>query len=190
MIFGPHMGVRCGKREHLKRLRLYKVRPNTNAIRNCWEWGTLNHECIGGIAACVEYLADGGRGASPDVATRRAAIEAAYEVIHQHERGLMERMIAGLVKIPGLRIYGITDRARFDERCATLAVKIEGRTPLERASKLGDRGSFTREWNYYALNLTEHLDVEKAGGFLMIGLVHYNTEEEVDRLLEALCEIA
>lgn len=189
-FFGPHMGVLFGKREHLKRLRPYKVRPNTNAIPNCWEWGTLNHECIAGITACVEYLADVGRRARPDVATRRAAIESAYEAIHQHERGLMERMIAGLVKIPRLRIYGITDRTRFDERCATLAVRIEGHTPLELASKLGDRGFFTWDGNYYALNLTEHLDVEKSGGFLRIGLVHYNTEEEVDRLLAALREIA
>jgi selenocysteine lyase/cysteine desulfurase len=60
-FFGPHMGVLFGKREHLQRLRPYKVRPNTNAIPNCWEWGTLNHECIAGIAACVEYLADLGR---------------------------------------------------------------------------------------------------------------------------------
>src|SRR5712671_81008 len=60
-FFGPHMGVLFGKREHLKRLPPYKVRPNTNAIPNCWEWGTLNHECIAGIAACVEYLADVGR---------------------------------------------------------------------------------------------------------------------------------
>jgi cysteine desulfurase family protein (TIGR01976 family) len=189
-FFGPHMGVLFGKRENLKRLRPYKVRPNTNAIPNCWEWGTLNHECIAGITACVEYLADVGRRARPEVATRRSAIEAAYEVIHQHERGLMEQMIAGLVKIPGLRIYGITDPARFDERCATLAVRIEGHTPLELATKLGDRGFFTWDGNYYALNLTEHLDVEKSGGFLRIGLVHYNTEEEVDRLLRALREIA
>ena len=60
-FFGPHMGVLFGKREHLQRLRPYKVRPNTNAIPNCWEWGTLNHECIAGIAACVEYFADIGR---------------------------------------------------------------------------------------------------------------------------------
>src|SRR5215469_15366430 len=97
-FFGPHMGVLYGKREHLKRLRPYKVRPNTNAIPNCWEWGTLNHECIAGVAACVEYIADLGRhvaGASgeqetcgddrlgspstelrPSPPTRRAAIEA------------------------------------------------------------------------------------------------------------------
>jgi cysteine desulfurase family protein (TIGR01976 family) len=189
-FFGPHLGVLFGKREHLKQLRPYKVRPNTNAIPNCWEWGTLNHECIAGITACVEYLADVGRRAHPDVATRRPAIEAAYEVIHRHERGLMGRMIAGLVKIRGLRIYGLTDPARLDERCATLAVRIEGHSPLELADKLGDRGFFTWDGNYYALNLTEHLDVEKSGGFLRIGLVHYNTEEEVDRLLAALREIA
>src|ERR1700730_16637424 len=199
-FFGPHMGVLYGKREHLKRLRPYKVRPNTNAIPNCWEWGTLNHECIAGIAACVEYFADLGRrvlessGAArlgrprseARQITRRAAIEAAYEAIHEHERALLEKMIAGLLKIPALKIYGITDPARFHERCATLAVRIANHTPLELATKLGERGFFTWDGNYYALNLTEHLDVEKSGGFLRIGLVHYNTIDEVERLLAAL----
>src|ERR1700740_2451775 len=98
-------------------------------------------------------------------------------------------MIAFLLKIPRLKIYGITDPARFHERCGTFAVRIEGHTPLELATKLGDRGFFTWDGNYYALNLTEHLDVEKSGGFLRIGLVHYNTADEVDRLLAALHEI-
>ncbi|HYM76517.1 MAG TPA: cysteine desulfurase-like protein [Candidatus Dormibacteraeota bacterium] len=188
-FFGPHMGVLYGKREHLKRLRPYKVRPNTTAIPNCWEWGTLNHECIAGITACVEYIADIGRRARPEVKTRRAAIEAAYAAFHEHERALLERMMTGLKKIPGLKIYGITDPARYNERCATFAVRIDGHTPLELATKSGDRGVFTWDGNYYALNLTEHLDVEKTGGFLRIGLVHYNTSEEVDRLLTALREI-
>ena len=207
-FFGPHMGVLYGKREHLKRLRPYKVRPNTNAIPNCWEWGTLSHECIAGIAACVDYIADLGRVSHPShtgvahptrfslggnddtkLSPRRAAIEAAYAVIHDHERALLERMMAGLRAIPGIRIYGITDPARFDQRCPTLAVRIAGHTPLELATKLGDRGIFTWDGNYYALNLTEHFDVEKSGGFLRIGLVHYNTADEVDRFLAALHEI-
>ncbi|HEV2469804.1 MAG TPA: cysteine desulfurase-like protein [Candidatus Sulfotelmatobacter sp.] len=188
-FFGPHMGVLYGKREHLKRFRPYKVRPNTNAIPNCWEWGTLNHECIAGITACVEYIADLGRRIHPEVKTRRAAIEAAYAAIHGHERALTERLIAGLKKIRGAKIYGIAEPARFDERCGTLAVRIDGHTPLELSTKLGDRGFFTWDGNYYALNLTEHLDVEKSGGFLRIGLVHYNTAEEVDRLLAAFNEI-
>jgi len=233
-FFGPHMGVLFGKREHLQRFRPYKVRPNTNAIPNCWEWGTLNHECIAGIEACVEYIADvgtaalgcpargdrketcgDGRLARPALSdpegtrgsrmgpaseasalepTRRAALEAAYSAIHEHERALVDRMMTGLKAIPNLKIYGITDPARFNERCATFAVRDisgkPGRSPLDLATKLGERGFFTWDGNYYALNLTEHFDVEKSGGFLRIGLVHYNTLEEVDRLLAALREIA
>ena len=188
-FFGPHMGVLYGKRKHLSSLQPYKVRPNTNAIPNCWEWGTLNHECIAGIEACVEYIADLGRRARPEADTLRAAIEAAYSAIHEHERGLLERTIKGLKTIPRLKIYGITDPARFNDRCPTFAIRIEGHTPLELATKLGERGIFTWDGNYYALNLTEHLDVERSGGFLRIGLVHYNTVEEVDRLLAALHEI-
>src|SRR5258706_933194 len=103
-FFGPHMGVLYGKREHLKRLRPYKVRPNTDNIPNCWEWGTLNPECIAGINACVDYWEELGRHAKPAVTTRRAAILAAHEAIHGHERNMMEKMIAGLLRIPGLNV--------------------------------------------------------------------------------------
>ena len=205
-FYGPHMGVLYGKREHLARLRPYKVRPLTEAVPLRWEWGTLNHECIAGITACVDYIADLGRrenptsrksgekwGTQPVGATRRAAIVAAFESIHRHEHALMTRLIAGMAEIPQLRIYGITDPECFAWRCPTLAVRVVEQiaelTPLALATKLGDRGFFTWDGNYYALNLTERLDVEKSGGFLRIGLVHYNTVEEVDRLLEALREI-
>lgn len=188
-FFGPHMGVLFGKREHLKRLRPYKLRRNTDNIPNCWEWGTLTHECIAGIRACVDYWEELGRRAKPEVTTRRDAILAAHEATHQHERKMTEKMIAGLLAIPGLKLYGISDPQRFENRCATFVVRIEGHTPLELATKLGDRGFFTWDGNYYALNLTEQLDVERLGGFLRIGLVHYNTMEEVERLLGALREI-
>ena len=123
-------------------------------------------------------------------ATRRAALLAAYRAIQQHEARLAETMIRGLLEIPGLKLYGITDPAKLDHRCPTFAVRIAGHTPLQLATRLGDRGFFTWDGNYYALNLTERLDVEKDGGFLRIGLAHYNTAEEVTRLLEALREIA
>jgi cysteine desulfurase family protein (TIGR01976 family) len=188
-FFGPHMGVLYGKREHLKRLQPYKVRANTDAVPNRWEWGTLNHECIAGITACVEYLADLGRHADPSVPNRRDALRAAYKSIRSYESSLSERMIRGLTQIPGLRLYGIADPRRLAERCPTFAVRIEGHTPLELATKLGERGFFTWDGNYYALNLTERLDVERTGGFLRIGLVHYNTVEEVDGVVGALREI-
>jgi cysteine desulfurase family protein (TIGR01976 family) len=189
-FFGPHMGVLYGKRQHLQRLQPYKVRANTNAIPNRWEWGTLNHECIAGISACVDYLADLGRHVNSSASTRRAALLAGYDAIQKHERGLMESLIRGLLAIPGLKLYGISDPKRFDQRCPTIAVRIKGHTPLELATQLGERGFFTWDGNYYALSLTERLDVEKDGGFLRIGLAHYNTAEEVERLLAVLGQIA
>lgn len=188
-FFGPHMGVLYGKRAHLTHLSPYKVRANTNESPYRWEWGTLNHECIAGITACVEYIADIGRNLKPAVTTRRAAILSAYEEIVRYERALCQRLILGLRDIRGLKLYGISDPRRFEHRCPTIALRIEGFTPLQLASKLGERGFFTWDGNYYALNLTELLDVEKDGGFLRIGLFHYNTVDEVDRMLATLKEI-
>jgi cysteine desulfurase family protein (TIGR01976 family) len=188
-FFGPHMGVLYGKREHLARLQPYKLRANTNAVPQRWEWGTLNHELLAGVTACVDYLADLGRrysGGQRSAMSRREVIVSAYRAIHAHERDLMGRMLRGLSDITGLRLYGISDAARLEQRCPTFAVRIPGHTPLELATELGQRGTFTWDGNYYALNLTERLGVEQDGGLLRIGFVHYNTEEEVDRVLEAL----
>jgi cysteine desulfurase family protein (TIGR01976 family) len=184
-FFGPHMGVLCGKREHLTRLQPYKVRANTNAVPQRWEWGTLNHECIAGITACVAYLAELGRSVA-SCSDRRQTLMSAYRAIQTHERKLMDRMLRGLREIPGLHLYGIRDPARLESRCPTFAVRIDGHTPLELATELGERGVYTWDGNYYAINLTERLGVEQSGGFLRIGLVHYNTEEEVDRVLDGL----
>jgi cysteine desulfurase family protein (TIGR01976 family) len=188
-FFGPHMGILYGKRKHLQQLKPYKLRANTDAVPNRWEWGTLNHECIAGIAACVDYLAEIGRDGDTKPATRREALLVAYRAIQQHERNLSERLVRGLLAIRGLKLYGIREVDSFARRCPTFAVRVDGHTPLELATKLGERGFFTWDGNYYALSLTERLDVERDGGFLRIGLVHYNTQQEVESLLAALQEI-
>jgi selenocysteine lyase/cysteine desulfurase len=90
--------------------------------------------------------------------------------------------------ILGAQVYGITDSQRYEERCSTLSLRIGNHHPTAIATFLGDRGLFTWDGNYYALNLSERLGVESQGGMLRIGLVHYNTMEEVDRLLAALRE--
>jgi cysteine desulfurase family protein (TIGR01976 family) len=190
-FFGPHMGCIYGKRELLLRFRPYKVRPAPAYLPDRWETGTQIHEGLTGVTAAIDYLADLGR--HSDSATpkdRRTALVGAYRTIRQHEMELATRMIAGLLEIPGVRFYGISDPARFDGRCPTVAVRVRDLTPLASAKFLGDRGIFTWDGNYYALNLTERLGVEKTGGLLRIGLVHYNTTEEVDRLLVAMRELA
>jgi cysteine desulfurase family protein (TIGR01976 family) len=189
-FFGPHMGCTFGKREHLRRFHPYKVRPAPDAPPDSWETGTQVHEGLAGVGAAVDYLAELGRRCSPAVTSRREALLSAYRAIREHEMALAARMIRGLLAIPGLRFFGISDPARFAERVPTVAVRLAGHTPLEVAKFLGDRGIFTWDGNYYALNLTERLGIEKDGGLLRIGLVHYNTAEEVDRLLNALQEFS
>jgi cysteine desulfurase family protein (TIGR01976 family) len=187
-FFGPHMGTLYGKREHLQRLRPYKVRPCTEQIPDRWESGTQVHELIAGIGAAVEYIATLGRRSDSTAQTRREALAAAYRVTVAYERRLIARLIDGLQAIPGVHIYGITDSNRFSERCSTLSLRIGNHHPTAIATFLGGRGIFTWDGNYYALNLTERLGVESQGGLLRIGLVHYNTMEEVERLLAALRE--
>lgn len=189
-FFGPHMGCIYGKRDLLMRFRPYKVRPAPEALPDRWETGTQIHEGLAGVTAAIDYIAELGRRCDASATTRRAALIAAHHAMHEYEMSLAARMIPGLLEVPSLRFYGISDPARFDERAPTVGVRLAHRTPLECAKFLGERGIFTWDGNYYALNLTERLGVEKDGGLLRIGLVHYNTAEEVDRLLGSLRELA
>jgi len=189
-FFGPHMGVLYGKRGHLLRFRPYKVRPAPETLPDRWETGTQVHEGIAGVATAVDYLAELGRRCDAMAKDRRAAILAAYRSMRAHEITLATRMIEGLLAIPGLRFFGISDPKRFDERVGTVAIRLANHSPLDTAKFLGERGIFTWDGNYYALNLAERLGVHENGGWLRIGLVHYNTAEEVDRLLAALREFA
>jgi cysteine desulfurase family protein (TIGR01976 family) len=189
-FFGPHLGILFGKREQLRRLRPYKLRACTENLPDRWETGTQNHECLAGLIAAIEYIADVGRHHGPEVKTRREAILAAYEVFQQHERQLAGQLINGLLAIPGLTFYGIKDAAKFDQRTPTVAIRMEGYTPRELASHLGERGIFTWDGNYYAIDLAERLGVQSSGGMLRIGLAHYNTAKEVERLLGELRGLA
>jgi len=187
-FFGPHMGTLYGKKEHLERFKPYKVRPATDSVPECWETGTQVQELIAGIYAAVEYIAELGRRCDPSAKDRRAVLLAAYRSTVAYERALVTKLIAGLLPIPGLQLFGITDPQRFGERCSTVSFRLRKGTPTDAAMFLGQRGIFTWDGNFYALNLTERLGVEKSGGVLRVGLVHYNTAEEVDRLLTALKE--
>ncbi len=185
-FFGPHMGTLYGKKKHLERFKPYKVRPATDAAPECWETGTQVQELIAGIQGAVEYVAELGRRCDPSAKDRRAALLAAYRSTVAYERTLVTRLIEGLLAIPGLKFFGITDPRRFEERCSTVSFRLAKGTPTDAATFLGDRGIFTWDGNFYALNLTERLGVEKLGGVLRVGLVHYNTVDEVDRLLAGL----
>jgi len=189
-FFGPHLGILYGKREQLQRLRPYKLRACTEQLPDRWETGTQNHECLAGLAAAIEYIADVGRHHDPSVGTQREAILSAYAVFQQHEHELLEQLINGLLAIPGVTFYGIKDPAKFDRRTPTVAIRVEGHSPRELAAHLGERSIFAWDGNYYAIDLAERLGVQTSGGMLRIGLAHYNTAEEVEGLLTELRALA
>jgi cysteine desulfurase family protein (TIGR01976 family) len=189
-FFAPHVGILYGKREHLTRLQPYKVRPASEEIPSRWETGTQNYEGIAGLLATINYLSELGHRISPAVKNRRSALVTAMEAIAQYEKILSKELVTGLLQIPGLKLYGIANPERFAWRTPTVAIRLAGHTPHEVAKALGDRNIFTWNGNFYARHLTERLGIESSGGLVRIGLVHYNSVEEIRRLLKALEEIA
>jgi len=186
-FFGPHAGILYAKRSVLERLSPHKVRPCPSELPHCWETGTQNHEGIAGIGAAVHYLAAVG---DADKRRRddnlRQRIVRSMDLIAEYESELCHRLIAGLQEIDGVRIYGITDPARSKERLCTVAFTSDKLPPVEIARNLGDQGIYCWSGNYYALSLMESLGLQASGGAVRIGPAHYNTVEEVDRLLNVL----
>lgn len=197
-FFAPHAGALYGKREYMQRLQPYKVRPAGDETPDRWETGTKNHEGLAGVAAAIDYLAELGQRLTTDdrqpttdsAGSRRARVLAAMTAIQEYERGLAEMLIAGLLAIPGLTFYGIREPERFAWRTPTVAIRMAGFAPRQIAETLGAQGIFVWDGNYYAVNLAERLGVEQDGGMVRIGLVHYNTAGEIERLLVALRKLA
>jgi selenocysteine lyase/cysteine desulfurase len=145
--------------------------------------GTQNHEGIAGVKAAIDYLADV---AGPRVgATYRQRLVAGLEAIRAYEQALARHLLEGLAA-RRITVYGITDAARLAERVPTVSIAVPGRDAAEVAGHLAAAGIFVWNGNMYALNLSERLGLEARGGFLRLGLVHYNTHDEIDRLLAAL----
>jgi selenocysteine lyase/cysteine desulfurase len=150
--------------------------------------GTQNHEGIAGTLAAIEYLADLGHQVAMAAADRRTALLAAYEAIRNHEQKLARRLLDGLTRLPGVRVWGITNPERLHDRVPTVSFTHKEITPVEMVKHLDSRGIYAWHGNFYASSLTEALGLEPEG-MVRIGLLHYNTMEEVDRLLAVLAEI-
>jgi cysteine desulfurase family protein (TIGR01976 family) len=188
--FGPHLGALYGKAEAFDRLPAFKVRP----AHDRFETGTASFESIAGTLAATDYLRDIGRSygdvagapGAADASERRRELVAGMTAIVEYERALASRLIAGLGAIRGVTIHGITDPARGAERVPTVSVSLDGVAPRAAAEALGRDGIFVWDGDFYATGLIERLGKAETGGVLRLGLVHYNTADEVDRTLEAL----
>ncbi len=197
-FFGPHVGVMYGRHELMERLSAYKVRPAGDAPPDKWETGTQSFESIAGAMGAVEYIARLGRtlgksegeanGPAPrsPVTDRAAAVRAGMCGIREWEAQLAREMLDGLSSVTGLRIFGITEAARMAERVPTFAFTMDGLHPRQICQELDRKGMCASDGNYYAVEVTTRLGLETSGGMVRVGAVHYNTQEEIHRLVDAL----
>jgi cysteine desulfurase family protein (TIGR01976 family) len=196
-FFGPHAGILYGRYELLDELMAYKVRPAPNDPPGKFETGTQNHEGIAGVLGAVEYLewvgALFGRRYETDYAERyqgrRLRLKQALTAIRAYEFEISRAMLDMLEETPGVRIYGLTDPRRLEERVPTFSFNLKGWHPRRLAERLAREGIYVWDGNYYALAVTERLGLEESGGMVRAGPVHYNTVEEVERFGEALGKI-
>jgi cysteine desulfurase family protein (TIGR01976 family) len=184
-FFGPHQGVLWGRAELLEEMEAYKVRPasiDPPAIR--FETGTQSFEGQAGVLGTIEYLEWLGEQLAPATPnSRRHALRAAMEGCLGYERMLGERLLSGFARIPSLRLYGPPG---MDGRVPTFSFTIDGVEPDRIAGELAAANIFAWSGSFYAVEPIARLGLDEKGGLLRVGLCHYNTADEVDRLLAAL----
>jgi cysteine desulfurase family protein (TIGR01976 family) len=187
-FFGPHAGVLYGRADILDALPTYMLAP----AHDRFETGTQNHEGLAGVIAAVDYLAAVGvsHGGAPSTASRGRQVRAAMTAIRAYEMELYHRLVDGLEAIDGLRLYGITDRDRFVHRTPTAALTIDGHAPRAITEALGRDGIATWDGDFYATGLIERLGLAETGGVVRIGLTHYNTIDEIDRVVASIARVA
>jgi cysteine desulfurase family protein (TIGR01976 family) len=198
-FFGTHAGILYGKQDLLEKLFAYKVRPATNSLPGKFETGTQNHEGIAGVLGAIEYFEWIGKEFGESYTEglkeegyqgRRLELKKGMTAIRAYEFELGRALLSTLEAVPGLRIYGLTDVRRLEDRVATFSFRLKDMHPRVIAEKLAREGIYVWDGNYYAINITERLGLEDNGGMLRVGAAHYNTLEEVVRLGEALQKIA
>jgi len=196
-FFGPHAGILYGRYDLLDELKAYKVRPAPDSLPGKFETGTQNHEGIAGVLGALEYFEWLGKtfGGEQEEGLRergyrgrRLELKKAMTAIRAGEFELSRALLSTLEQVPGLRLYGLADSRRLDERVPTFSFTLEGKHPRAVAEALAKENIYVWDGNYYALAVTERLGVEAGGGMVRVGAVHYNTLDEVARLGDVLKE--
>lgn len=185
---GPHLGVLVADPGLLATLHPAKLVPSTEDVPDRFETGTPAFELLAGLTAMVDHVADLAGDAAPDATAvgsgRRERVLASMAAVEAYEADLFDRLLTGLRGLPAVTLYG-----HAQKRTPTAAFRIGGRTPREVTEQLGAAGICAWDGDYYAYELMTRLGLRDSGGAVRVGLAHYSTEGEVDRLLECLAGI-
>ncbi len=195
-FYGPHVGVMWGRRHLLEKLPVYKVRPAPEQAPGRWETGSAAFESLAAVGALMDYFRwlgetcedEDTRSLGAEYAGERLIMKRALLGIRSHERRLLRPLITALADLPGFRLHGIREPERFSQRVPTVLVTHAQKTPRFLARFLGERGIYTWHGDYYAREFMRRMGYAEQG-MLRIGLGHYNTQSEIERLIAALREI-
>jgi selenocysteine lyase/cysteine desulfurase len=184
-FFGPHLVLLCGRQDILSELYPYKGRCVSDELPDRFEMGTPQFELLAGLSATIAYFEDLGHQMSPS-SDRRAAIAAAYQMSRDYEEPLTNTLIGGLADIPGVSIYGITNPNRVKYRVPTVSIRHTNVTPSDIASALAKAGIHVWHGHNYAYEPARALGLPLDEGVVRIGLAHYNTMDEVEKIVSEI----
>ena len=177
-FFGPHVGVTAIKRDLFERLNVYRLDPAPEHAPDKLETGTQNHEGIAGVKGAIDFIASLGEGTS-----LRERLASAMRIIEEYEADLARMFRAGLRHLPGVKLYAAPDDVR---KTPTIAFRVEGHSTDEVCARMLEHGFFIAAGDFYASTLAEKLGIRDSGGFVRVGLAPYNTEQEIERFVDAL----
>jgi cysteine desulfurase family protein (TIGR01976 family) len=177
-FFGPHVGVTAIRRDLFEKMGVYRLDPAPDYIPDKLETGTQNHEGIAGLKGALDFISSLGEGTS-----QREKLTSAMKAVEEQEAALAENFRITLRDIPGVKLYAAPDGVR---KTPTIAFTVQGKAPEEVCLQMLEHGFFIAAGDFYASTLAGKLGIGNSGGFIRAGLAPYNTEEEVERFVEAL----
>jgi selenocysteine lyase/cysteine desulfurase len=181
-FYGPHAGILFARAALVQSLDVPKLDPAPEEAPERLETGTQNHEGIVGAAAAVDYIASMVEGAG----TRRELLARAYAALHERGDALTSRLWEGLASIDGVTLYG---PAPDTPRTPTISFTVRGRSTEEVAKALVTRGIYASNGDFYAATVAARLG-RGADGFVRAGAACYTSDDEVQRLIDGVREIA
>ncbi len=192
------MGVLYGNYDLLDNLRAYKARPAPELPPGKFETGAGNFEGMCGVLGALEYIewvgetfgAEHAERFANEFSGRRLRLKQGMSAIRSYEFELSRALLDILAETPGVKVYGITDIRRLEERVPTCAFTLKGKSPRQVAEELDEANIYVWDGNYYTLAVTTRLGLVKSGGMVRVGPVHYNTVEEIARFGDVLGRIA
>jgi cysteine desulfurase family protein (TIGR01976 family) len=179
---GPHLAACVARPELWERLSPEKLVPAPDEAPDRFEHGTLSFELLAGVAGAVDHLA---ALASSGEGDRRERVLESMRAAQEYEAALFADLVAGLAEVPGLKPCPAPAL-----RCPTVSFRIDGQHPARTAERLADEGVLVFSGDNYAYEYFHAMGLRDSGGAVRASVYHYNTGEDVARLLDAVKRVS